>query len=84
VNLAALLRQAPLQSDLNLQAHIEVKGLPPRLAWRAASGRAKLRTLAASPYPSRLQLTHAAMAAFEVQQCDLQTLVARLTAAGLL
>jgi autotransporter translocation and assembly factor TamB len=84
VNLATLLHQAPLQSDLNLQAHIEGEGLTPG-TWR---GEVRLDVQTShlgsiALYPSRLQLTmHHDR--FEVQQCDLQTSVARLTAAGLL
>ncbi|HSX80381.1 MAG TPA: translocation/assembly module TamB domain-containing protein [Candidatus Saccharimonadia bacterium] len=84
VNLAALLRQAPLQSDLNLQAHIEGEGLTPatlRGEMRLDVQTSHLGSIAL--YPSRLQLTMQ-HGRFEVQQCDLQTSVARLTAAGLL
>jgi autotransporter translocation and assembly factor TamB len=84
VNLATLLHQAPLQSDLNLQAHIEGAGLTPE-TWhgevRLDVQTSHLGSIAL--YPSRLQLTMQP-GRFEVQQCDLHTSVARLTAAGLL
>jgi autotransporter translocation and assembly factor TamB len=84
MNLATLLHQAPLQSDLNLQAHIEGEGLTPG-TWR---GEVRLDVQTShvgsiALYPSRLQLAMQP-GRFEVQQCDLQTSVARLTAAGLL
>jgi len=84
VNLASLLHQTPLQSDLNLQAHIEGAGLTPG-TWR---GEVRLDVQTShlgsiALYPSRLQLTRH-HDRFEVHQCDLQTSVARLTAAGLL
>jgi len=84
VNLATLLHQTPLQSDLNLQAHIEGEGLTPetlRGAVRLDVQTSHVGNIAL--YPSRLQLTMQD-GRFEVQQCDLQTSVARLTAAGLL
>ena len=84
VNLATLLHQAPLQSDLNLQLHLEGEGLTPgtlRGEVRLDVQPSHLGSIAL--YPSRLQLTMQ-HGRFEVQQCDLQTSVARLTAAGLL
>jgi autotransporter translocation and assembly factor TamB len=84
VNLATLLHQTPLQSDLNLQAYIEGAGLTPG-TWHGA---VRLDVQAShlgsiALYPSRLQFT-LQHDRFEVQQCDFQTSVARLTAAGLL
>jgi autotransporter translocation and assembly factor TamB len=84
VNLATLLHQAPLQSDLNLQAHIEGEGLTPG----TLHGEARLDVQTShlgniAIYPSRLQLAMQ-QGRFEVQQCDLQTSVARLTASGVL
>ena len=84
VNLATLLHQAPLQSDLNLQAHIEGEGLTPG----TLRGEARLDVQTShlgniAIYPSRLQLAMQ-QGRFEVQQCDLQTSVARLTASGVL
>jgi len=72
------------QCDLNLQAHIEGEGLTPatlRGELRLDVQTSHLGSIAL--YPSRLQLTMQ-HGRFEVQQCDLQTSVARLTAAGLL
>ena len=84
VNLATLLRQAPLQSDLNLQVHMQGEGLTRetlRGEVRLDVQTSHVGTIAL--YPSRLQLAvHDGR--FEVQQCDLQTSVARLTAAGLI
>ena len=83
VNLAALLRQASLQSDLNLQLHIQGEGLTPRTLHgevRLDVHPSRLGTIAL--HPSQLQLTmHHGR--FEVQQCDLRTSIARFTAAGL-
>ena len=84
VNLATLLHQAPLQSDLNLQVHLEGEGLTAetlRGEVRLDVQTSHLGSIAL--YPSRLQLAMQ-HGRFEVQQCDLQTSVARLTAAGLL
>ena len=83
VNLATLLRQAPLQSDLNLQLHIQGEGLTPSTlhgAVRLDVHPSHLGTIAL--HPSQLQLTmHHGR--FEVQQCDLRTSIARFTASGL-
>jgi autotransporter translocation and assembly factor TamB len=84
MNLAALLHQAPLQSDLNLQAHIEGEGLTPG----TLHGEVRLDVHTShvgsiALHPSRLQLT-VQPGRFEIQHCDLQTSVARLSAAGLL
>lgn len=84
VNLATLLHQAPLQSDLNLQVHLEGEGLTPGTLHgevRLDVQTSHLGSIAL--YPSRLHLTMQ-QGRFEVQHCDLQTSVARLTAAGLL
>ncbi len=84
VNLAALLHQAPLQSDLNLQAHVEGEGLTPE-TWhgevRLDVQTSHLGSIAL--HPSHLQLT-VQPGRFEIQHCDLQTSVASLSAAGLL
>ncbi|HEY5871307.1 MAG TPA: hypothetical protein VI542_38015, partial [Candidatus Tectomicrobia bacterium] len=83
VNLAALFRQASLQSDLNLQLHIQGEGFTPRTLHgevRLDVHPSHLGTIAL--HPSQLQLTmHHGR--FEVQQCDLRTSIARFTAAGL-
>ena len=84
MNLAALLHQAPLQSDLNLQARIEGEGLTPGTLHGEVHVDVQTSHLGSiALYPSRL---HLAMqdGRFEVQHCDLHTSVARLTAAGLL
>jgi autotransporter translocation and assembly factor TamB len=83
VNLAALLHQAPLQSDLNVQVHVEGEGLTPS----TLRGEVRLDVQTShvgsiALHSSHLQLT-VRHGRFEVQQCDLQTSVARLTAAGL-
>jgi autotransporter translocation and assembly factor TamB len=84
MNLAALLHQAPLQSDLNLQVHIEGEGLTPgtlRGEVRLDVQTSHLGSIAL--HPSHLQLT-VQPGRFEIQHCDLQTSVASLSAAGLL
>jgi autotransporter translocation and assembly factor TamB len=83
VNLATLLRQAPLQSDLNLQLHIQGEGLTPSTLQGTARldvHPSHLGTIALYPSQLRLTMRHGR---FEVQQCDLWTSIARFTASGL-
>src|SRR4029450_4428918 len=73
MNLAPLLHQAPLQSDLNLQAHIEGEGLTPgtlRGEVRLDVQTSHVGSIAL--YPSRL---HIAMkhGSRELTQCHVQT-----------
>ena len=84
VNLATLLHQEPLQSDLNLHLHLEGAGLAPA----ALRGEARLDVQPSTVgsmalYPSGLQVAvqHGRL---QVRYCDLHTSVARLTATGLL
>ena len=61
VNLAALLHQAPLQSDLNLQAHIEGEGLTPgTLHGEVQSGRANVAPRQHCPVSLASPACHAA------------------------
>ena len=84
VNLATLLHQEPLQSDLNLHLHLEGAGLAPE----ALRGEVYLDVQPSAVgsvtlHPSGLHIA-VQYGRVQVQYCDLHTSVARLTATGLL
>jgi len=84
VNLATLLRQEPLQSDLNLHLHLQGAGFSPEVLRGAVHLDIQPSTVGGiTLHPSGCHIA-VQPGRVQVQDCDLHTSVARLTATGLL